>query len=235
MFDLDSGEVLWRRAAERALPMASLTKIMTALLVAEGVPDLRDRATIPVAAGRARGSRMGGLVAGRNVPVGALMHGLLLASGNDAAVALATHVGGSQAAFVARMNRRAARWGLRCTRFVDPHGLGRANRSCPADLARLAVRAMAVPRIAGIVRRDAARVWLGRGKARPLLTTNPLVRAGYPGASGLKTGYTIAAGRCLVAVVRQGSHRRGIVLLNDPDPGTTARRLLRAAARADRA
>lgn len=82
------------------------------------------------------------------------------------------------------MNRRAPRLGLECTRFVTVHGLGAGNRSCPADLAQLARRAMGRPRIAG---RATATVDVGEGM-QVLRTTNPLLRAGYPGAIGLKTG-----------------------------------------------
>lgn len=122
-FDLDSGRVLWRRSARRALPIASLTKVMTALLVV-GATRPRDVVTVPAAAWTVRGSRMGDLRPGRRVRVEALLHGLLMSSGNDSAVALAVHVAGSERAFVRRMNARARRMELTCTRFYTPHGLG---------------------------------------------------------------------------------------------------------------
>jgi D-alanyl-D-alanine carboxypeptidase len=107
---------------------------------------------------------------GEVVRVRALMHGMLLASGNDAAVALAHHVAGSEPRFVARMNARARRLGLRCTRFVSASGVNRGyvpstalgNRSCPRDLARLTVMALREPRIARVARRATARVRFGR-------------------------------------------------------------------------
>lgn len=229
LFDLDTGRVLWSRRANRALTQASLTKVMTALLVVEAT---RPRETVRVsrAAARVRGSETG-LLAGRRVRVEALLHGLLLASGNDAAIALAEHVAGSQPAFVAGMNRRARAWGLTCTRYVSVHGLGRGNRSCPRDLAKLTQRAMRAPRVARIAGRRAARVRLGGERTRTLVTTNPLLRSGYAGTLGLKTGWTPAAGRCLLAVVRRGGRRYGVVALDDRDTARTVRRLLAAAQR----
>jgi len=137
VFDLDSGEVLWRLNAERQLPMASLTKMMTALLVAERTRP-RERVRITRAALTYRGSGVGRLPRGRRVPIEALLHGLMLPSGNDAAIALAVHVSGDEGDFVDAMNRRAQELGLECTRFVSSHGLEAGNRSCAADLAELA-------------------------------------------------------------------------------------------------
>jgi D-alanyl-D-alanine carboxypeptidase len=230
-FDLDSGEVLWQRDPHRVLPIASLTKVMTALLVVDRTAP-RDVVRLSGRPARVRGSRMGFLRAGRAVRVETLLHGLLMASGNDAAVALAEHVAGGEPRFVARMNERARQLGLRCTRFVSSHGLGAGNRSCPADLARLAVLAMAEPRIAAIVRKRSARVRIGRLGLRWLGTTNPLLQRRSPGILGLKTGWTHRAGRCLIVVQRAGGRRRAVVLLRSSDPGRAAERVLAAARRA---
>lgn len=224
-FDMRTGEVLWRKAATRALPIASLTKLMTALVAVERL-EVSDRVRVTAAAPAVRGSQMGGLVAGRDVRTDVLLQGLMIASGNDAAIALAVGAAGSQREFVRLMNRKARRLGLRCTRFVDPHGLSPGDRSCPVDLAVLAMRAMAEPRIAEVAGEGRARVWPGAGKKRLLLSTNPLLQRDYPGTLGLKTGYTPAAGRCLVSVVRRGGRDIGVVVLGSPDPGTTTRRLL---------
>jgi D-alanyl-D-alanine carboxypeptidase (penicillin-binding protein 5/6) len=91
---------------------------------------------------------------------------------------------------------------------------------------------MAEPRLARIAAKRFTRVWPGSGRKLTLRTTNPLLRAGYPGAIGLKTGFTGRAGPCLVAVIQRGGRRIGIVLLGDRDPGGDARRLTRAAVRA---
>ena len=229
-FDLADGRVLWRRSATRTRPIASLTKLMTALLAVERFGP-RDSVRIPRAADWVAGSRMGGLKPGRRVRAEVLLKGLLIASGNDAATTLAIAGAGSERAWVRLMNTRARLLGLSCTHYVDSHGLDRRNRSCPADLAVLAMRAMDEPRIRAIVRRPYVRVWTGAGKKLTLRTTNHLLRDHYPGAIGLKTGFTNPAGFCLVAVVQRGAKRIGIVVLGSRDSFGAARRLARAAVR----
>lgn len=231
-FDLDDGSVLWRRGATRVLAIASLTKLMTGLLAVERFGP-RDRVRITFHADSAGGTHMGGLFRGRRVRAEALLQGLMISSGNDAAVALAVGGAGSIKAWVARMNRRARLLGLTCTRFVDPSGLDPRNRSCAADIAALAARAIAEPRLARIAKRRFARVWPGGGKKLTLRTTNHLLRERYPGAIGLKTGFTNAAGHCLVAIIERGSRRIAIVLLGSKrDAFADARRVAREAARA---
>ena len=229
LFDLDTGEVLWRRNPTRRLAIASLTKMMTALLVSART-EAGDRARITREALNYTGSGMGVLREGRRVPVQTLLHGLLLPSGNDAAIALALRVSGSQRAFVARMNERAAQMGLACTRFASPSGIvDRGNHSCAADLARLGRAVLDDRRLAPIVRRRRAILpFRVKGGHIFLYNHNPLVRLGYPGVLGVKTGYTRVAGRCLVAAARRGGRRLGVVLLRSPDPGRQARRLLDA-------
>lgn len=229
LFDLDTGEVLWRRNPERVLPIASLTKMMTALLVV-GAASPRDRVYIP----RGRfyeGSAVGVLPGGKRVPLRTLLYGLLLPSGNDAARALARHVGGSVRRFVPLMNRRAAEMGLRCTHFTTPDGLeDEGNHSCAVDLAAQARAVLDHPLLAKVVRtRRAVEPLPIKGGKVWLYNNNPLLRLGYPGTIGVKTGYTDAAGHCLVAAVRRRGRRLGIVLLHSPDTGRQARILLRAA------
>ncbi len=150
-------------------------------------------------------------------------------SGNDAAIALAMHVAGTEAGFVALMNRRAREWGLTCTHFVSSHGLEDGNRSCAHDLAVLTRLAMDEPRIRRIARRRqvAFRFPIKGGKLY-LTGHNPLMRMGYPGAVGLKTGYTSTAGRCFVGVASRDGRRLGVVLLNSRDPAKHAPKLLDA-------
>jgi serine-type D-Ala-D-Ala carboxypeptidase (penicillin-binding protein 5/6) len=229
VFDLDSGDVLWRRRPVRVMPMASLTKIMTALLVVERTrPD--DPVRITQAALNYSGSGVGLLPKGKRVRLETLMNGLLIVSGNDAAIALAVHVSGSERRFVRLMNRRAHAWGLECTHFASSHGLEPGNRSCARDLAVLTRMAMSKPRIRRIVRRRqvAFRFPIKGGKLY-LTGHNPLMRLGYRGAVGLKTGYTNEAGRCFVGVARRGGRRIGVVLLNSRDPSRHAPKLLNAA------
>lgn len=226
LFDLDSGQVLWRRHPVRPLPIASVTKLMTALLVVERLPP-GTRVKVTREARARRGSRVGLLPRGRRVGVSALLHGLLLSSGNDAAIALAQRVSGSPRAFVAAMNRRAGELGLRCTSFASPDGLDDRGRSCAYDLAAIAHAALDEPRIATVVRRrTAALPFPIRGGTLHLSSHNPLLRARYPGTLGLKTGYTRGAGRCFVGAAQRGGRRLGVVLLDSPDPGRQATQLL---------
>jgi serine-type D-Ala-D-Ala carboxypeptidase (penicillin-binding protein 5/6) len=227
LFDLDTGRVLWRRNASRVLPIASLTKLMTALLVVERVPR-GGRVRITPETLRYRGSGVGLLPRGKLIRVEAMLHGLLLPSGNDAAIALAQRAGGgSVRRFVGMMNRRAAAMGLNCTHFATPHGLSAGDHSCAADLAALARAVLRVPRLARIVgRRSAVLPFPIRGGRLHLYNTNPLLRERYRGTTGVKTGYTIVAGRCLVASAERGRTRLAAVLLRARDPGRQARRLL---------
>ena len=231
VFDLDSGEVLWRRNPYRVRPVASLTKVMTALVVTTTTRP-RDRVRIPREAVRTTGRKLGVFKAGKTVPVEALLSASLITSANDASIALAHHVGGSVPGFARLMNERARVLGLRCSRFVSPHGLEPGNRSCAADLAAMTRLAMATPRIARIARIPYTQIRAAvKGGRLYLATTNPLLAAGYRGTIGLKTGYTVAAGRCLIAVVRRGRRTLGAVLLGSPNPGEQAKRLVERAFR----
>jgi D-alanyl-D-alanine carboxypeptidase len=161
----------------------------------------------------------------------ALMYGLLLPSGNDAATALAEHVAGTLKRFVGEMNVEAAALGLGCTRFSNPSGYyDQNNFSCAADLGELAAIDIAQPRIAQVVRSASAVVPFPiKGGKLFLYNNNPLLVYGYRGTTGMKTGYTQAAGTCLVATASRHGVRLGVVLLHSPAPGTQAQRLLDAA------
>jgi serine-type D-Ala-D-Ala carboxypeptidase (penicillin-binding protein 5/6) len=235
VFDMKTGRVLYKRDPLRRLPMASLTKIMTALIVVDETTP-RDKFRISKHALGYSGSGVGVLPKGKKVPVEGLLAGLLLPSGNDAAIALSEGVSGTEKRFVQTMNRRARQLGLRCTHFVSPHGLEKGNRTCAADLAVMARLAMKRPRIARIVRHKqlATRFPIKGGKLF-VNSTNPLLHLGYKGTIGLKTGSTDEAGHCFVGVVRRGRRELGVVLLHSPDTGTQAKQLLDAAFRAGRA
>jgi serine-type D-Ala-D-Ala carboxypeptidase (penicillin-binding protein 5/6) len=227
LFDLDTGEVLWRRLPDRILPIASLTKMMTALVVVQrSKPDDRVRVTKEALA--YRGSAVGVLPKGKRVKLETMLNGLLLPSGNDAAIALAQRTSGTVARFVARMNQQAQKLGLECTRFSSPDGFEDAgNHSCAVDLAALARAVLDQPRLARIVkRRRAILPFPIKGGRLFLYNNNPLLRTGYAGAIGIKTGYTDAAGRCLIAAALRNGRRLGVVLLHSPDPGKQARQLL---------
>ena len=232
VFDLDTGDVLWRRRPLERRPIASLTKVMTALVVTTRTQP-HDLVRIHADALRYTGRSVGVLKRGKRVRAEALLSAALITSANDAAIALAHHVGGSIRGFARLMNERARVLGLSCTHFVSPHGAEKGNRSCPADLAAMTRLAMAQHRIARIARIPYTQIPASvKGKRLYLATTNPLLATGYPGTIGLKTGYTSEAGRCLIAVVRRGRRTLGAVLLDSPNPGEQAKRLLERALRA---
>ena len=205
----DVGQPLAGKNIHERLAMASTTKIMTALLVLERA-NLDDAVTISPTA-LVGGSSMG-LQAGEVVTVEDLLWGLLLQSGNDAAVALAEHVAGSEANFVALMNERAVQLGLADTHFANPHGLDDPEHASSAyDLWVLAEAAMKFPVFQEIV---ASRSHVAAG--RTLLNINELLDR-YPGADGVKTGTTQAAGQSLVASVTRDGHRSMAVVLGSED------------------
>jgi serine-type D-Ala-D-Ala carboxypeptidase (penicillin-binding protein 5/6) len=234
LFDLKSGEVLWQRNPGLERPIASLTKMMTALMVARADrPDARVKVSRNAA--HTQGSATGLLPRGRKVPLEALLQGLILISANDAAVALAEHDGGSVPRFVKLMNRQARALGLTCTHFSTPNGLrDHGNYSCPRDLATLARADLANPRIARIARTRYAKPRFPiKGKHLYLSNNHYFLQHGLnglPGAqvTGLKTGFTDAAGSCYVTTARLGGHHLGLVLLHSPSPLTQVPALLGA-------
>jgi D-alanyl-D-alanine carboxypeptidase len=201
--------------------------MMTALIVVEK-DDPHDRVLISKRAVTTPGSGVGVLPRGRRVQLEALLNGLLLVSGNDAAVALAQHTGGSVGGFVRLMNVRARELGLSCTHFTTPNGLiDEGNHSCAADLAALARADLAQRRIRRVARRDRAIVKFPiKGGRLFLYNNNPMIRAHYRGITGLKTGYTERAGRSIVSTARRGNRQLGVVLLHSPDPAVQAAKLL---------
>ena len=228
LFDVDTGRVLFRRDPTRVLPIASLTKMMTALVVVDRVPE-GSKVRITKEAQRYTGSGVGVLPRGKWIGVNTMLHGLMLPSGNDAAIALAQRAAkGSVKRFVRYMNETAERMGLLCTRFSSPSGIiDKGNHSCAGDLAAIARAVLREPRLAKIVaRRQAVLPFPIKGGRLWLNNNNPLLRANYPGTTGVKTGYTDAAGRCIVATARRGAVKLGVVLLNSPDPGKQAMQLL---------
>jgi D-alanyl-D-alanine carboxypeptidase len=227
LFNLATGRVLWQSNPYTRVRIASLTKMMTALLTVSS-----DKPNAPVLvtkqAVESAGSKVGVLPLGHHVRLETMLYGLLLPSGNDAAIALAQHVSGSVSAFVTRMNSEAAHLGMGCTHYSSPSGYtDQYNFSCAADLAMLAARDLQQPRIASIARTYTAKLPFPiKGGHLYLYNNNPLLIHHYPGLTGLKTGYTRAAGRCLVATAERNGVKLGVVLLHSPDPGTQASYLL---------
>ena len=219
MFDVDTGEILWQRRPYRELPIASLTKMMTALVTVQRHRP-GEKVLITDEALAYEGSGVGVLPGGEEVRLEAMLNGLLLVSGNDAAIALAQHDAGNIDAFVKRMNQQAVRLGLTCTHFTSPHGLqDEDNYSCPMDLAALARANLAEPRIRRIVGSEHARLpFPVKGGFLDLYNNNPFIQNGTPGMTGLKTGYTEAAGRCYVMTREVDGRHLGVVLLDAPHP-----------------
>lgn len=198
LVDEDSGEVLASRDPRESLPIASAAKLMTAHLVLESL-DPSD--TIVAAPYRdTPGESLMGLEAGETVSVRDLLFGLLIASGNDAAVTLAIRVAGSTPSFVDRMNSAARRLGLDDTNYADPIGLDAGNRSSAADLVALASELRAKPLFRRIVDTPRRRVRLASGP-EVLVNRNNLVRE-EPFVTGVKTGTTVEAGYVLVFSAR---------------------------------
>jgi D-alanyl-D-alanine carboxypeptidase len=236
LFDVPTGQVLWQRRPRETLPIASLTKMMTAVIVvAHSRPS--DRVLVTPQAVHFIGSGIGMLPVHKRVPELALLYGLLLPSGNDAAIALAQHVAGTVDGLIAMMNARANALGLSCTHFTTVSGIvDKGNHSCAADLALMAHELLDQPLLAQIVAsRSAILPFPIKGGKLYLYNNNPLLIVGYPGADGIKTGYTEASGPCLVATARRGGKWLGVVLLHSVNPLGQAERLLDAGFRKLRA
>jgi serine-type D-Ala-D-Ala carboxypeptidase (penicillin-binding protein 5/6) len=229
LFDVRTGDVLWQRRPDEVMPIASLTKMMTGLIVVAH-SQTSDQVLITPAAVHFSGSGIGLLPVRKRVPELALLYGLLLPSGNDAAIALAQHVAGTRSRFIAMMNARARELGLGCTHFNTVSGIvDEGNHSCAADLALMAHDVVEHPQLGRIVgSRSAILPFPIKGGKVYLYSNNPLLVTGYPGTDGVKTGYTTASGPCLVATARRGRAWLGVVLLNSANTIAQAEGLLNA-------
>lgn len=182
--------------------MASTTKIMTTIVILEKA-DLNETVTVSAKAGGTGGSRLG-LKRGDKASVRDLLYGLMLRSGNDAAVALAEHVGGSVKEFAELMNEKASELGLTNTHFVTPHGLDDANHYTTAlELAKLTDYAMDNETFAKIVGTKSTTIYINN-QSRQINNTNELLGV-LNGVVGVKTGFTNNAGRCLVTETKRNS------------------------------
>ena len=227
--DLDTGQVLFSLEPGERRPIASVTKIMTALLVLERT-DPNDVVTVsPIAAGDGRTAGISelGLVAGERITVNELLYALLLQSASDAAIALAEHVSGSVGAFVAAMNRRAERLGLSDTRFFSPSGLDDRGYSSAKDLLAITRAAYARPGFGSIVATRVHEIPAPQGEPVRIVQNRNVLLWLYPGAVGAKTGFTSAAGYCLVATAVRDGQRLVTVVLGEPgEPFSDAAALL---------
>lgn len=191
VMDFETGTLLYTKNAFRKRPMASTTKIMTAIIALEYC-SLDEDVLISKRAANMGGSVMG-IKAGTTLKLNDLLHGMLICSGNDAAVAIAEHIGGSIEGFSEIMNRKAVEIGAFSTNFSNPHGLDAENHYSTAyDLAKITRYALNIPEFDEIVRKKEFYF-----NGRVLKNTNEMLDL-YEGADGVKTGYTGLAGRCLI-------------------------------------
>ncbi|MBR3641597.1 MAG: D-alanyl-D-alanine carboxypeptidase [Oscillibacter sp.] len=208
LVDADSGRVLYEKNADERMRIASTTKLLTALVALE-LGDLADVVTVSAAAAKTEGSSMY-LRAGEQLTLETLLYGLLLCSGNDAAVAVAEHISGSVSAFAEEMNAAARRLGMENSSFANPSGLDDpAHRSTARDMARLACAALENETLLRIASTKTATVG-----GRTMQNHNKLLGR-VSGCVGLKTGYTKAAGRTLVSAFERGGRRLVAVTLRD--------------------
>ena len=220
LMEQGSGEVLYEKGAKEHLPIASVTKVMTLLLVMEALEDGRITWEEPVSCS-AKAASMGGsqiwLEPGEVMTVEELVKAAVVVSANDACAALAEHISGTPEAFVAQMNARAKQLGMNDTNFVDCSGLDDNGYSCAYDVAVMSRELMPHTAI-----QKFTTIWMDslRGGKSQLVNTNKLVRH-YQGATGLKTGTTQAAGHCLAATATRGGTSFVAVVLGS---ATTAER-----------
>ncbi len=208
LMDADSGRVLYEQNADAKMLIASTTKILTALVaIREG--ELSDMVTVSREAANTEGSAMY-LKEGETLKLETLLYGLLLCSGNDAAVAIAQHVGGSTERFVAQMNETARELGMTSSSFANPNGLDHEDHySTARDMAALACAALENETLLRIA--STRTITIG---GRTMTNHNKLLRM-QEGCLGLKTGYTRAAGRTLVSCAQRDGQRLVAVTLQD--------------------
>lgn len=226
VIDGDSGLMLFDKNANTPRPPASLTKIATAILAVEGT-EATAGVTVNVDGPRMaaiNGSSIMGLRPGECYSVRDLLYGLMLPSGNDAAIAIAQYEAGTETAFVKQMNTMVRRLGLAGTNFTDPHGLGSAqHKSTAYDLVMMARYGMTLPLFREVVGTPQRTTAGSRGLA--LYNTNSLLQR-YPGVDGVKTGFTEEAGRTMVVSAVRNGHRVFVALLDDPNREDSAVALL---------
>lgn len=211
-----NGDLLWERQANRRLPPASLTKLMTVLLVLDSY---KPRAVVEIShlATQETGSRLG-VKNGERFYVEDMLSAALINSDNDACHALADYVAGDQERFVQMMNRRAQQMGLRDTHFSNACGHDAADHYSTAnDLAVLSNEVIKNRLVSELVKKESAQISAIGGTASYRLENKNALIGRYQGALGLKTGYTPKAGKCLIAHAERGGARVLLVMLNAPN------------------
>lgn len=224
-----NNRILWAHRPDRKLPMASLTKIMSALIILDQ-GRMEDVVTIGRGPSRETGTRLG-LSQGEKMRADFLLTAALVGSANDACRALAEQVGGNETGFVALMNRRAEKMGLKATHFQNASGHDHPKHySTARDLSAIAEAALRTPVIAEKVKLATASVFTMKGRSFTVTNTNELIGR-YPGALGVKTGFTAKAGKCLIAFAERDDSKVLLVLLNAPNRWWDAEAMLEEAFR----
>ncbi len=220
MIEASTGEILFQKNAYEKLPPASMTKMMSILLILEEIEKGNLKWDDEIVASETAAS-MGGsqifLEAGEKMTVTELLKGISIASGNDATVAMAEKIAGTEEAFVKRMNERAKGLGLKNTHFVNSTGLDIDNHYSSAyDMSLIAKELVKHEKILEFT--GTYEEYLRKDSDNPfwLVNTNRLVRF-YKGVDGLKTGYTSSAGYCLTATAKRDDMRLITVVMNEPD------------------
>jgi len=214
--DQDSGQLLYGRDPHRHLAPASLTKIFTALVALEQGGDLQRQVTVHFDRSELVDSTLMGIHNGETYSMQDLLYGLMLPSGNDAALAIADNIGGNEANFANMMNAEAAKLGLHDSHFVDAHGLDRPNHySSTYDLAMAARYGMMnFPEFRTLVK---ARLWTVHGTRTWTVYNLNRFLWSYPGADGVKIGYTDNSGHAIVASATRNGHRVFVALIHCGD------------------
>lgn len=216
LYEPSSGRVLFEKNAHEKRPMASTTKLMTALLATELLSQEQD-IIVPAKAVSVEGTTMG-LKADDRISLRDLLCGLLLESGNDAANTVAIASCGSYEAFAEKMNERAAAIGMKDSVFVTPSGLDEGEHGASAyDMALLAAEVLKNDMLAAICSSTQETVSFGNPKHQAVMSNHNRLLSLYPDAIGMKTGYTSKAGRCLVSAARRDGVTLIAVTLNCPD------------------
>lgn len=215
MIEGNTGEVLYEKNAEQKAYPASITKIMTALLAIEN-GDLDRKVTVSKNAAGVEGSSIY-LETGEKIPLRDLVYGLMLRSGNDAAIAISEEIGGSTENFVIMMNKRARELGAFNTNFANPNGLHNSNHYTTAkDMALISKEAMKNPEFKRVAETKAWIADRGEGKYNYFYNKNKVVYQ-YDGGTGIKIGFTRAAGRTLVASSERNGMELICVVMNAPN------------------
>jgi D-alanyl-D-alanine carboxypeptidase (penicillin-binding protein 5/6) len=217
LMDFTNGQTLFEKNPDQRMYPASTTKIMTAIIALES-GRINDMVTIPLEACNVEGSAIG-LQEGERLSLGDLIYALMLNSGNDTAIAIACHLGGSVDGFVKMMNKKAAEIGAINTHFNNPNGLPDPEHySTARDLALIARYAMRNAQFRDIVATQIQIIKRDDPEAQTFLGNHNKMLWNYDGAIGVKTGYTDAAGQCLVtAAVRDGRELISVVMKSEGD------------------